>query len=50
VSDAAASTRREDDETGADLGRVLALSDGVFAIALTVLVLELTLPVATTEE
>jgi len=42
--------RREDDETGSDLGRVLALSDGVFAIALTVLVLELTLPAATTED
>jgi uncharacterized membrane protein len=41
--------RTEDDETGSDLGRVLALSDGVFAIALTVLVLEIALPVTTTE-
>jgi uncharacterized membrane protein len=43
-------TRTEGDETGSDLGRVLALSDGVFAIALTVLVLELALPAATTED
>jgi uncharacterized membrane protein len=41
--------RVEDDETGSDLGRVLALSDGVFAIALTVLVLEIALPATTTE-
>ena len=47
---AATNARREDDETGADLGRVLALSDGVFAIALTVLVLEIALPAATTED
>ncbi len=40
--------RVEDDETGSDLGRVLALSDGVFAIALTVLVLEIALPAGTT--
>jgi TMEM175 potassium channel family protein len=40
--------RLEDDETGSDLGRVLALSDGVFAIALTVLVLEIALPATTT--
>jgi uncharacterized membrane protein len=39
---------REDDETASDLGRVLALSDGVFAIALTVLVLEIALPRGTT--
>jgi uncharacterized membrane protein len=38
----------EDDESGHDLGRVLALSDGVFAIALTVLVLEIALPATTT--
>jgi uncharacterized membrane protein len=50
MSDPPASARREDDETGADLGRVLAPSDGVFAIALTVLVLALTLPATTTEQ
>jgi uncharacterized membrane protein len=43
-------SRKEDDETGTDLGRVLALSDGVFAIALTVLVLEIALPAGTTAE
>jgi uncharacterized membrane protein len=42
--------RVEDDETGSDLGRVLALSDGVFAIALTVLVLEIALPATTTSD
>jgi len=39
----------EGDETGSDLGRVLALSDGVFAIALTVLVLTIALPPGTSE-
>jgi uncharacterized membrane protein len=34
----------EDDESGMDTGRVLALSDGVFAIAGTLLVLDLKLP------
>jgi uncharacterized membrane protein len=34
----------EDDEPGTALGRILALSDGVFAIALTLLVLEIALP------
>ena len=41
--------RVEGDETGSDLGRVLTLSDGVFAIALTVLVLDIALPARTTE-
>jgi uncharacterized membrane protein len=45
---APAGARVEDDETGSDVGRVLALSDGVFAIALTVLVLEIALPRGTT--
>jgi uncharacterized membrane protein len=36
---------REDDEArGEGLGRILALSDGVFAIALTILVIEIALP------
>jgi uncharacterized membrane protein len=34
---------RNEDEQAADLGRILALSDGVFAIALTLLVLEFTI-------
>src|SRR5918912_128906 len=39
------SVRSEDDEVGgAGLGRILALSDGVFAIALTLLVLQFKLP------
>lgn len=38
----------EDDEaTGKDVGRILALSDGVFAIALTLLILEISLPAVT---
>lgn len=40
---------QEDDEGAADgLGRILALSDGVFAIALTLLILEIAVPAATT--
>jgi uncharacterized membrane protein len=34
----------EDDESGSAFGRILALSDGVFAIAMTLLVLEFVLP------
>lgn len=40
--------REEDDEPGTAFGRILALSDGVFAIALTLLVLEIALPRGTT--
>jgi len=40
--------RREGDETAEDgIGRILALSDGVFAIALTLLVLEIAVPATT---
>jgi uncharacterized membrane protein len=41
--------RREDDEAADDeaIGRILALSDGVFAIALTLLILEIAVPAAT---
>ena len=44
------SARFRGDWTEVDLGRVLALSDGVFAIALTVLVLEIALPPTTTAD
>jgi uncharacterized membrane protein len=37
-------TREGDQEVGVGLGRILALSDGVFAIALTLLVLDIALP------
>jgi uncharacterized membrane protein len=41
--------RQEDDETAAEgIGRILALSDGVFAIALTLLILDIAVPAATT--
>ena len=37
--------RQEDDEAAEEgIGRILALSDGVFAIAITLLILEITLP------
>jgi len=40
--------RREDDETaGESIGRILALSDGVFAIALTLLILDIAVPATT---
>ena len=42
---AAAGGRREAAEEG--IGRILALSDGVFAIAITLLILEITLPATT---
>jgi uncharacterized membrane protein len=42
--------RREDDEAAEeDSGRILALSDGVFAIALTLLILEIAVPAATSD-
>ena len=43
--------RQEDDE-GADegIGRILALSDGVFAIALTLLILDIVLPARTNDD
>jgi TMEM175 potassium channel family protein len=41
--------RREDDETADEegLGRILALSDGVFAIAMTLLILQIAVPATT---
>ena len=41
--------RREDDEAAddEDIGRILALSDGVFAIAITLLVLQIAVPATT---
>jgi uncharacterized membrane protein len=42
--------RNEDDEAAdQDIGRILALSDGVFAIAMTLLILEIAVPAATTD-
>ena len=42
--------RREDDEAAEEgIGRILALSDGVFAIALTLLILEIAVPATTSD-
>jgi uncharacterized membrane protein len=42
--------RREDDEAAEEgIGRILALSDGVFAIAITLLILQIAVPAATTD-
>jgi hypothetical protein len=43
--------RREGDEAAADegIGRILALSDGVFAIAITLLILEIAVPAKTSD-
>jgi len=43
--------RQEDDEAaGEGIGRILALSDGVFAIALTLLILDIAVPAMTTDD
>lgn len=43
--------RREDDESADEgIGRILALSDGVFAIALTLLILDVVVPATTTDD
>ncbi len=43
--------RREDDEAADDegIGRILALSDGVFAIAMTLLILQIAVPATTSD-
>jgi uncharacterized membrane protein len=43
--------RQEDDETAEEgIGRILALSDGVFAIAMTLLILEIAVPATTSNK
>jgi uncharacterized membrane protein len=43
--------RHEDDEGGdEDIGRILALSDGVFAIAVTLLILDIAVPATTSDD
>ena len=43
--------RHEDDEAGdEDIGRILALSDGVFAIAATLLILDIAVPATTSDD
>ena len=43
-------SRQEDDEAAAEgIGRILALSDGVFAIAITLLILEIAVPATTSD-
>ena len=43
--------RQEDDEAADEgIGRILALSDGVFAIALTLLILDIVVPATTTDD
>jgi len=42
--------RQEDDEVAGGIGRILALSDGVFAIALTLLILDIVLPARTNDD
>jgi len=43
--------RQEDDEAGQEgIGRILALSDGVFAIAATLLILDIAIPATTSDD